>query len=280
MATRGLSLPSAPTGLNEIASIDWQAPWLKDWTAWGQPIAADALAHASDSEHPVADALNRARQMHCPDLPIDFVVQGSLPQGMAYEAFIREQGAIPTRDNAHDFFNGLAWLHTPRLKTRLNELQATEIQAMGVGSTRGPVRDAITVLDENGALLLAPDFIWQALRSRHWQALFIDLRPLWAQCRLWPFGHALQEKLLIPRKPMVAHVLDLPLPLGADDWASVDSHVGEALHGSFMATKPFLPMPVLGIPGWCPDNADLAFYADSGVFRPIRQVLDKSQRQE
>jgi hypothetical protein len=273
MALGGLSA-DLPAGMQEIASINWQAPWLADWAQWGQPVAAEALANTS-GQQPVADALNRALKRHCPQLPIEFVAQSGLPQGMAYEAFIRQQGAVPTRDNAHDFFNGLAWLHSPRIKTRLNELQAAEIADMGVGSTRGPVRDAITVLDENGALLLAPPAIWGALRGRNWQALFLDLRSQWSQCRLWPVGHALQEKLITPRKPMVAHVLDVPLPVGLNDWPEVDAFACEALHGAFMAGKPFLPMPVMGIPGWCAGNGRPVFYEDSRVFRPARGALDK-----
>ena len=34
------------------------------------------------------------------------------------------------------------------------------------------------------------------------------------------------------------------------------------------AGKPFLPLPVLGIPGWWPANEDLEFYRDKQVFRP------------
>ena len=57
------------------------------------------------------------------------------------------------------------------------------------------MRDAITVFDENGALLDAPPALWEALLARDWPRLFVDLRPLWAQARLVIFGHALLEKL-------------------------------------------------------------------------------------
>jgi hypothetical protein len=267
MALGGLSA-HLPTGLQEIAAIDWQAPWLADWARLGKPVAQESLANSS-GEQPVADALNRALRLHCLQLSIEFVAQSGLPQGMAYEAFIRQQGAVPTRNNAHDFFNGLAWLHSPCIKTRLNELQAAEIAGMGVGSTRGPVRDAITVFDENGVFLQAPASIWQALRAREWTSLFVELRPLWAQCRLLPFGHALAEKLIKPRKPIVAHVLDMPIafesrPAGRDAW------IAESLTADILSCKPFLPMPVLGIPGWFADNEHPSFYEDASVFRPAR----------
>ena len=66
-------------------------------------------------------------------------------------------------DNLHDFFNGLCWLRFPQAKSRLNAIQAGEIARDGVGKQRGAVRDAATLFDENGALLHAPEAIWQAL---------------------------------------------------------------------------------------------------------------------
>ena len=81
-------------------------------------------------------------------------------------------------------------------------------------------------------------------------------RACWAEARLTLVGHALLEKLsTAPRKALTAHVLLAdPLALDADGWAS----------------KPFWPLPVLGVPGWWPSNRDPAFYADSAVFRPPR----------
>ena len=34
--------------------------------------------------------------------------------------------------------------------------------------------------------------------------------------------------------------------------------------------KPFLPLPVLGVPGWWPANENPGFYDDADVFRPAR----------
>jgi hypothetical protein len=38
-----------------------------------------------------------------------------------------------------------------------------------------------------------------------------------------------------------------------------------------LSAKPFLPLPVLGVPGWWPDNESPDFYEDVAVFRPARQ---------
>jgi Protein of unknown function (DUF3025) len=187
--------------------------------------------------------------------PVRFVAADALPQGEAYEAFIARTGCVPTRDNLHDHFNRLVWHRHPAIKQRLNTLQAAEIAARGIGATRGALRDALTLFDENGALWPdVPKPLADALEARDWHALFITQRALWQHHRFEIFGHALLEQLATaPRKGLTAHVLLAdPLSLTAAQWAH----------------KPFLPLPVLGIPGWWPANEDPAFYEDKQVFRP------------
>src|ERR1044072_318265 len=89
-------------------------------------------------------------------------------------------------------------------------LQAAEIERAGIGATRGPWRDALTLFDENGAVLDAPQALWAALLARDWQRLFVRGRALWREARLLVFGHALLEKLVAPRKALTAHVLWSP----------------------------------------------------------------------
>jgi len=239
--------------------IDWPAPWFAPFADVGRSVAARVAAGA-----PVHAALGAQ-----PDAPVRFVAQSALPEGQAYEHFIFEQRACPTRENLHDFFNGLVWLRLPRAKRRLNELQAGQIASLGVGAVRGPVRDAITVFDENGALLDAPDALWEALLARQWTRAFVELRPLWAQARLVLFGHALLEKLVAPRKDMTAHVWRANAPLASMDEA--DAWLAGQLLAATLATKPFTPLPVLGVPGWWAANEDAAFYDDRTVFRPARR---------
>jgi hypothetical protein len=188
------------------------------------------------------------------DVPVRFVPASQLPEGEAYEAFIARTGCVPTRDNLHDHFNRLVWQRHPAIKQRLNQLQAREIAAHGIGATRGAVRDALTLFDENGALwpdMAAP--LAAALAARDWQSLFISQRALWQGHRFEIFGHALLEQLAtLPRKGLTAHLLLAdPLTLTPAQWAR----------------KPFLPLPVLGVPGWWPANEDLGFYQDKQVFR-------------
>ena len=197
-----------------------------------------------------------------------FAPQDVLLPGTAYEAHIFATDTVPTRDNLHDFFNGLVWLHFPLAKRRLNALQAAEIARHGIGGHRGPLRDALTLFDENGAVLDAPPVLWYALAARDWQRLFVTERARWQEARLLVFGHALLEKLVSPRKPATAHVL---YAQGAiQSIANDDAAIVNALDAEHLATKPFLPLPVLGIPGWWAGNADFCFYDDPDVFRPPR----------
>ncbi|MDO4723297.1 MAG: DUF3025 domain-containing protein [Comamonadaceae bacterium] len=301
-------------GCAPLQRLDWAQPWLAPFAQpYGAPLAQAVLVQGQ----PVHQALN---QVAHPE-PVTtasgpsmgrapgrkgvprFVAQQQLPAGVSYEAFIHDQWAVPTRDHVHDFFNGLIWLHFPRSKARLNAIQAEQIRQLGIQGRRGPVRDACTLFDENGALLLAPQPLWQALLARDWLALFWTLRPLWRQAFLVLFGHALLEQLCAPRKPLCAHVLTLPLasnPALAVAWqaalgpamaptaapepaacalpqcpapllAAWDQALSQALQPDRLAHKPLTPLPVLGLPGWWPANAQRAFYEDQQVFRPPRR---------
>ena len=192
-----------------------------------------------------------------------FVEASQQTRSEDYESFIARTGCIAVRNDLHDFFNGLVWLTFPLAKRHLNALHAERISADGVQATRGALRDAITVFDENGALLLnAPELLLRALAGRDWRRLFVELRALWDEVDLVLFGHALLEKLVNPRKAICAHVLPLA---GAPQ--KLDSALAAALDPDMLAAKPFLPLPVLGVPGWWPANADPAFYDDAAVFR-------------
>lgn len=229
-------------------------PWLLPHV----PIARRIVS--AGKSHSVAAALNAAAADRS-DF-VRFVAQSELPVGEAYEAFIARTGCVPTRDNLHDLFNGLMWLSYPNTKRRLNSLQAQQIALLGTAGRRGVVRDAMTVFDENAALLQAPDTLIEALRRRDWYTLFVQRRAEWQSARLVLFGHALLEKLMQPRKAITAHV-----------WLSseiADETLAASLTLARLSAKDFLPLPVLGVPNWWAANEDPRFYDDVEVFRPPR----------
>ena len=249
--------------------VDWAQPWLVPWREQGEGLLEDARGSG------LVAALNAALLRSAPQAPrlvagqIQFVAHGELPSSETYEAFIGRTACVPTRDNLHDFFNGLAWLLFPDLKRRLNELQCAQINAAAPGAPRGAVRDALTLFDENAALWRAPPILADALRRRDWPALFVRHRDLWADARSLLFGHALLEKLVQPRKPITAHVWLLPEDTDPEP-------VGVAtLTSARLGHRPFLPLPVLGIPGWWPGNAVPGFYDDAAVFRRANENGDQ-----
>ena len=240
-----------------VADIDWAAPWLADWRAVGEPIARRVVSGCPQPQALTEVAL----------APVGFVPQADLPEGQAYEDFIFAQGQVPTREGLHDFFNALCWMHFPLAKRQLNRLQAAEIARQGVGQVRGPVRDAATVFDENVLLIQPSDALWSALTEHRWHDALLGLRHEWAHTRLWAFGHAALEKLVQPYKSITVHLWRVPLEVpesGIDAWLAQD------LTAEKLATKPFSPLPVLGVPGWWLQNAAPAFYDDAEVFRPRR----------
>jgi Protein of unknown function (DUF3025) len=239
-------------------SIEWDQPWLGHVNLPGQ-----AVAQGLASGLPLHQALGAV-----PGAVVSFVPQQALPEGVAYERFIFETGQCPTRDNLHDFFNGLCWITFPQTKKKLNQLQAAEIAKAGVQPLRGAVRDALTVFDENAAFLIAPQPLWDALLARDWQMLFITLRPLWKEAQLILFGHALLEKLVYPRKAITAHVYRAQAAINSiADMDTLDAWIAAGLTADKLAAKPFTPLPVLGVPGWWADNENFSFYDDSTVFR-------------
>ena len=253
--------------MSVLPTPPWSAPWSAPWRDVGQRVW-QAVDQGAPVPGVVAAALNRTA---CAATPVRCVPAAQVPAGWAYEAYIHRHRAVPTRDNLHDAFNGLVWLRFPRAKARLNALQAAEIARHGVRATRGPVRDAATVFDENALLLHAPDALWQALRQRRWGDLFGPLRPLWAQARALVFGHAALEKLVTPYKSITAHVWRVTLPFDpAGDLTALDAWLQADLTAGKLATKPFAPLPLLGVPGWWAGNEAAGFYDDAQVFRPPR----------
>lgn len=254
-----------------LAAIDWAAAWYEPWSEAGEAVAAEVQRGA-----PVSAALQaRVARADAPVCPA-FVPQQALPAGEPYEGFIAREQRVPTRENAHDLFNGLVWLRFPRTKRRLNALHAEWLAREGVGARRGPVRDAATLFDEDSALLFAPDDLWQALALRHWTELLSpqgSLRERWrTQARLLVFGHAALEKLMTPYKSITVHVwrVDRLFEPGGD-LRALDDALAVMLTSQRLASKPFVPLPVLGVPDWWATNGEPDFYADAGVFRPLRQ---------
>jgi hypothetical protein len=248
-------------------TIDWDAPWLAELrtlrSLFDGPHWRDALSAAAQARGVASGA----------GAPIRFV-DGDAAGTTAYEAYIAQTGCVPTRDNEHDRFNALMWLRWPRAKAALNTRQAAEIARAGVGPRRGAVRDAATLIDESGLVLQSDDpSVFDALVAHDWPQLLVAWRSRWGRdIRALPFGHALLEKLTGPFKAITAAVVPLA-------WSGDADGAAAAFFMRADLAPPLLPhLPVLGIPGWCAENADARFYADARVFRPPLRGIPLSLR--
>ncbi len=273
-----VSAPAAETAY--LAQIDWQRPWLESVWPSAQALLASLPPACSGAQLRAAlSTLAAQRNVHNPQaLPVQFVAQECLPAGCAYESFIFAEGLVPSRDNLHDLFNALVWLAWPSIKKELNRLQAAQIMQHGIGQVRGALRDAVTLFDENAALLMiadnaAGDALLAALRAHAWHSFFSGYA---ASAKVFLFGHALMEKLVQPYKAITAHswVVRCPQALLAADLSEqmryLDNEVAQQLQTQAPSAAQYLPLPVAGIPGWWAQQ-DAAFYADAKVFRPARK---------
>ena len=201
--------------------------------------------------------------------PLQFVQAAMQPAHIDYESWIAQTGCVPTRDNLHDRLNALIWLHAPMSKAHLNGVQAARIGAEGLA--RGPIRDALTLVDEN-LLVLAHTSGPDPRDADGWSSLFVDHKQHWlTDWHPMPFGHALLEKLKQPFKAIAAH--SLVVRVAEPAWAAADRALLEQLehaqeHGG-PRPQQLWPVPVMGIPGWSPAQVQTNFYSDASVFRPM-----------
>jgi hypothetical protein len=203
---------------------------------------------------------------------------GKLP----YEIRVHESAELEVRErNWHDFFNVLVWLMFPRAKAALN---ARHYAAWPVdsGDGRGAVRDALTLFDESGLVVIsAQPALLQLIRNFEWKSLFWTQRAaVAAGMRFLPFGHALCEKALSPYRGMTGHALLLEVDA---TWLALEmpeliSRVDRRLEvlvadpQSMQTTRQLSPLPVLGVPGWCWENECADYYDDTRYFRPGRRA--------
>jgi hypothetical protein len=200
-----------------------------------------------------------------------------------YEVRIFRTGEVPTRAASwHDLFNALAWLAFPRTKATLNRHHHDEL-VRGWGERpgkRGTARDVLTLFDEGGMLVAcAAPALARCLEAFRWKELFWTRRRETLEAmRFLVVGHAILEHALAPYKGVTAKALVIEVAheaLAASTTslvAALDERAAAyfARPESLASTRTLHPLPVLGIPGWTPENADPAFYDDERVFRPGR----------
>ena len=226
-------------------------------------LDARGVANVADRRLTLVDEKRRPRAQKIESDPI-----------FSYEERIRLHGELPFREGEwHDLFNMLAWLAYPALKAALNDAH----NRAAVDGARGTRRDALTLLDESGAIVLSSDeSLLEDLRGLRWKRLFVERREaVRAGMRFHVLGHALFEKALRPYIGMTAHAM--LFPVSADVIAQSPARriaVADALAAGALpaltSPRALSPLPVLGVPGWWPDNERAAFYDNAAYFRSGR----------
>jgi len=259
-----------------ISQQDWSANFKAFHPAFEQ---IPAKAHQLDSSRwPVCEYLNSLLPSgicNAEGMPIRFMAQDeSLPwPELYYEQRIARHGLIATRDNWHDFFNAMIWCLFPNTKVVISALHATDFDPTASRRTRA--RDALTLFDENGALIVSSNhMLLQAIVNFDWRFVFVDQREAWHRhtaCHI--VGHALFEKLLTPYIGVTANtrLVHVPkefflLPKSAQRLL-LDRCLADALiNRTFQTPRNLSPLPLLGVPGWW-SNQNQEFYANTDYFR-------------
>lgn len=223
-------------------------------------------------------------------LPIHFVAQecGKLPFERQYEPLCYLTGGVQTRENNwHDLLNALIWLVFPQAKAAINARHFRALTVPGArqvcdsASQRGRVRDTCTLLDESGVIVAScdPD-LSSALQAFRWKELFWERRAdLPARMKFFVFGHGLYEKALHPYIGMTGQGLLLPVDEAFFVWPDEMQrrHLDERIaayvsdEACCLSSRELTPVPLLGMPGWHPDNENPGFYENTAYFRVKRR---------
>jgi len=238
------------------------------------PYQQEVAALGLDNGFPQLSTLNTrvtARKLvNAQGRPLRFTTPDKPLPARDYEQQILHTGCVPTRtDTWHDVMNALVWLRFPQFKAALNAAHAEAI-ATETSALRGRRRDALTMLDESGVWVVSENAaLSDLLRQREWQTLFWTQRAaVTAHIQFVVVGHALLEKMLQPYAAITGKCLLLDADAGLN---SVEVQASGAL-SAVQSPDQLGPLPLMGIPGWDPHNAQAAYYANPLVFRPRPQT--------
>jgi len=196
----------------------------------------------------------------------------------SYETKIYTTGEIPTRlHNWHDFFNALVWHLFLATKAILNDLhfKTQQIEFAQNAKLRGPLRDAATIFDESGVIVVSSNArLINLLQAFRWEELFWQERAnVISAMRFYVFGHGLYEKALNPYVGMTGKGICFEVPDGFFDQTlskqlmEIDRLLEQRLLDGFSSNADLTPVPLLGYPGWDKNNNNLAYYQNKNYFR-------------
>lgn len=258
--------------------------WKSDFTAHALAFLpyAHLIAQLPKERFPTLEELNQLS----PSIPhprtgqaVRFVAQDYHPVDFwaHYEPRIFAYGEIQTRsENWHDYFHALVWKNFPNAKLALNARHLHE-QGSRQDGQRNRTQQALTQFDECGALFITSHERWiHHLQQHNWEALFLQERSAWEnEIRVIIFGHATLEQLGQPFMGLTAKAWPclVPPPVIQAPLTILDTVLATHLADltQWQTPRDLLPLPILGIPHWHPDNATPAFYQQTTYFRPAKR---------
>lgn len=260
------------------------------------------ISNLNTDDFPSLDELNALLVAHRPAISVQsgsalrFVVQrtGKLAFEAQYEPRCYLAGEVQTRQhNWHDLFNALVWLTFPRAKAAINARHyhaLTDADSLDNGahrSQRGAIRDTSTLLDESGVIVAYADAeLAGLLQHFRWRELFWEQREqVKNSMGFYLFGHGLYEKALQPYVGMTGQGLLVAVEqdfFGCtrhEQLAHLDGLLADYLAdpAHCLMTRELSPVPLLGVPGWCPDNEYASYYDNTDYFRPARRAGSMAQ---
>lgn len=251
--------------------IDAAADYWRDYLPYLENLSADTFPDCKQ-----LNSLLPSNVQTAGGATVRFICSTEHAQG-DYEKRVYTSGLVSTRSGSwHDLFNALVWLRFPRIKSALNALH---FRAQSEQRGRGRLRDALTLFDECGAILVSNrKNLLAAVAQRQWQEAFQTQAGSWhTDMALVTFGHAMLEKYLAPYKSMTANTLLIQVDTNITDiprdklLTMLDSALAEKLLHQKVLEHPggLSPLPLAGVPGcaFAEPQTD-RFYADPGVFRP------------
>jgi hypothetical protein len=251
------------------------------------------ITNLDAEEFPTLQECNKLLENRIPSIkvksgkPLRFVPQesGKLPFDRQYEPRCYLDGEIPTRaKNWHDLFNALVWMSFPKSKAAINARHYQELVNQAEASKdsqRGAVRDVNTLLDESGVIVVYGNVEMAGLlRDFKWKELFWQRREqVRASMGFYIFGHGLYEKALQPYVGMTGQGLLLAVEPAFFSWSlsqrlgHLDMMLAKHLDSpeNCRNTHDLSPVPLLGVPGWMPNNENEKYYENTRYFRPCRR---------
>jgi hypothetical protein len=263
----------------------WNTDWLNRSDMFAPLRSVGARLPALGWPNP--DLLNAladdaGRVVNARGLRVRFVPQApkskDFHDGFEPRAFLKGEVQLRPLD-WHDLFNALVWMAFPTAKAVINA-RHYESLAAGEAGNRSAARDALTLFDEEGVVVLSSDAgLLELVREFRWKELFWKRREeVGKRMRFFLFGHALYHKALDPfvgmtgkavllnvpdafaQLPLTSQIVETDRLLAAQVWDRT-----RMSHG-----REFSPLPVLGVPGWWGGNEQESFFENTGYFRPGR----------